>query len=276
MRDDCSGSTSNGGLLQTDWWPPGERAGYERAMRTAIFFCRNDHERRAPRLAFLTVALASCSASSAYPQDAHQQLQAGYAATSEQSRPYLLGSWDEKRDELASKGIVFDFFYIADLQANPAGGLRQTAAGWGRIRSTIDIDFGRLMERHGLTFHATGVWQFGRNLGADIGTVANPSGLASAHGARLDSFWIQKTFLENRALIRVGQFGGLDFFGDQEYGASYVIEPLNYAFGNLFSTTYESFAPAATPAALVQIIPWRTFYVKSAVLSGNRNPFTQD
>jgi porin len=91
-----------------------------------------------------------------------------------------------------------------------------------------------------------------------------------------DSFWIQQAFLKNRLLVRVGQLGGLDFFGDQEYGASYVIEPLNYAFGNLFSSTYESFAPAGTPAALIEVIPWRTVYVKSAVLSGNRNPFEQD
>jgi hypothetical protein len=31
-----------------------------------------------------------------------------------------------------------------------------------------------------------------------------------------------------------------------------------------------------TPAALIEVIPWRTVYVKSAVLSGNRNPFEQD
>jgi len=231
---------------------------------------------KAHHLVFLVFALFWCSAKETYPQDAHQQLQAGYPSPSEHTRSYLFGSWDGKRDELAAKGIVFDFFYIADLQANPVGGLRQTEAGWGRIRGTMDIDFGRLKDWHGLTFHATGVWQFGKNLGTDIGVLANPSGLANAHGVRMDSFWIQQAFLKNRLLVRVGQFGGLDFFGDQEYGASYVIEPLNYAFGNLFSSTYESFAPAGTPAALIEVIPWRTVYVKSAVLSGNRNPFEQD
>jgi len=231
---------------------------------------------KAGRLVFLVFALVWCSAKETYPQDAHEQLQAGYSSASEHTRSYLFGSWDGKRDELAAKGIVFDFFYIADLQANPVGGLRQTQAGWGRIRGTMDIDFGRLKDWNGLTFHATGVWQFGKNLGTDIGVLANPSGLANAHGVRMDSFWIQQAFLKNRLLVRVGQFGGLDFFGDQEYGASYVIEPLNYAFGNLFSSTYESFSPAGTPAALIEVIPWHTVYVKSAVLSGNRNPFEQD
>jgi porin len=245
-------------------------------MRNAGFYYRLNTARRVPRLAFLIFALACCSIRSAYPQDAHQQLQAGYLSASEHSRSYLFGNWDGKRDELASRGVVFDFFYIADLQANPVGGVRQSEACWGRVRGTMDIDFGRLMDWDGFTFHATGVWQFGKDLGTDMGTLANPSGLASAHGARVDSFWIQKTFFKNRALVRVGQFGGLDFFGEQEFGTSYVIEPLNYAFGNLFSTTYESFAPAGTPAAMIQIVPWRGVYLKSAVLSGNRNPFGQD
>ena len=241
-----------------------------------FFPLRLDPAKKAHCNAFLILVLAWCSAKQAYPQDAHQQLQAGYASNSQDSRSYFFGGWNGKRDELAGKGVDFDFFYIADFQANPVGGLQQDEAGWNRIRATMDIDFGRLLHRRGLTLHATEVWQFGRNLGTDIGTLANPSGLANAHGIRLDSFWVQQALFKNRLFVRVGQFGGLDFFGNQEYGTAYVMEPLNYAFGNLFSTTYESFSPASTPAALIQVVPWRTLYVKSAVLSGNRNPFKQD
>jgi carbohydrate-selective porin OprB len=122
----------------------------------------------------------------------------------------------------------------------------------------MDVDFGKLADWNGLTFHVTGLWQFGGNLGADMGTLANPSGLVSAHTTRLDSFWLQQAFLRNRLFLRAGQFAGLDFYGNQEYGASYLIEPLDYAFGNLFPTTYESFNPAGTPAAEIQVIPWRS------------------
>jgi hypothetical protein len=55
-----------------------------------------------------------------------------------------------------------------------------------------------------------------------------------------------------------------------------VIEPFDYALGHLFSTTHESFDPAATPAVLIEVVPWRTLYVKSAVLAGNRNPYEHD
>jgi len=191
-------------------------------------------------------------------------------------RQYLFGDWAGERSRLAAKGVTFDFFYITDLQANSAGGEQQDEAGWGRLRGTIDIDFGKLTDWNGLTFHATGLWQFGTNLGAEIGTLANPSGLVSAHATRLDSFWLQQAFFHNRLIVRAGQFAGLDFYGVQEYGASYLIEPMDYALGNLFPTTFESFDPAATPAFEVRVGLVRNVYVKSAVLAGNRDPYHQD
>jgi|HubBroStandDraft_2_1064218.scaffolds.fasta_scaffold24448_4 porin len=192
------------------------------------------------------------------------------------SRQYLFGDWGGKRTALEEKGIKFDFFYITDLQANPSGGLQQTQAGWERLRGSIDINFDRLIQWQGLSFHATGLWQSGANLGGKIGTLANPSDLVSAHTTRLDSFWLQQLFLNNKLRIRAGQLAGLDFYGNQEYGGSWLIEPLGYAFGNLFSSIYESFNPAGTPGAEVRFAPARSFYLKSAVLAGNRNPYQQD
>jgi porin len=172
--------------------------------------------------------------------------------------------------------VTFDLFFVADLQANPVGGLKQTEAGWGRIRGTMDIDFGRLTDWNGLTFHVTGLWQFGGNLGAQIGTIANPSGLVSAHTTRLDSFWLQQAFLHNHLFVKAGQLAGLDFYGNQTYGASYVIEPLDYAYGNLFTNTFESFNPAGTPGVQVRVQPTHDLYFTAAVISGNRDPYQQD
>jgi carbohydrate-selective porin OprB len=192
------------------------------------------------------------------------------------SRQHLFGDWGGERTALAEKGIAFDFFYITDLEANPTGGLQQAQAGWERLRGTVDINFDRLIRWQGLSFHATGLWQSGANLGAKIGTLANPSDLVSAHTTRLDSFWVQQLFLNNKLRIRAGQLAGLDFYGNQDYGGSWLIEPLGYAFGNLFSSIFESFNPAGTPGAEVRFAPKRSFYVKSAVMSGNRDPYHQD
>jgi porin len=192
------------------------------------------------------------------------------------SRKYALGDWGGARSTLEEKGIVFDLFYITDLQANPSGGLEQTRAGWERFRGTVDVNFDRMISWQGLSFHATGLWQSGGNLGGKIGTLANPSDLVSQHTTRLDSFWVQQVFLNNRIRLRAGQLAGLDFYGNQEYGGTWLMEPLGYAFGNLFSSIFESFNPAGVPGAEILYAPTTHFYVKSSVMSGNRNPYQQD
>ncbi|HYL85467.1 MAG TPA: carbohydrate porin [Candidatus Angelobacter sp.] len=226
---------------------------------------------------WLAVLLLLCSATRTFAQAATPAPDNDDGSgSSSQPRQYLFGNWGGERTSLASRGVTFDFFYVADLLSNPVGGLEQANTGWGRARGTMDIDFGKLMEWKGLTFHATGLWQFGGNLGADMGTLANPSGLVSAHALRLDSFWLQQALFHDRLFIRAGQFAGLDFYGNQEFGASYLIEPLDYALGNLFPTTFESFDPAATPAVELRYFPVGDFYLKSAVLAGNRDPYQQD
>src|SRR5258706_1003950 len=167
------------------------------------------------------------------------------------SRQYLFGDWGGERSALAEKGIAFDFFYITDMQANPSGGLQQTYAGWERTRGTVDINFDKMIQWQGLSFHATGLWQSGANLGGKIGALANPSDLVGQNRTRLDSFWVQQLFLHNRVRIRAGQLAGLDFYGNQEYGGTRLIQPLRYAFGNLFNSVFELFNPASTPGAEV-------------------------
>ena len=191
-------------------------------------------------------------------------------------RQYLFGDWGGKRTALEEKGVKLDFFYIADLEANPSGGMEQTKAGWERIRGTIDINFDQMMKWQGFRFHATGLWQVGANLGAKIGTLANPSDLVSAHTTRLDSFWLEQNFLNSKIRLRAGQLAGLDFYGNQEYGGSWLIEPMGYAFGNLFTSIFESFNPAGTPGAEARFTPTRNFYLKTAVMAGNRDPYKQD
>ena len=192
------------------------------------------------------------------------------------SRQHLFGDWGGERTALAEKGLTFDFFYISDMEANPTGGLEQVQAGWMRIRGTMGLNFDRLISWQGLSIHATGLWQSGANLGAKIGTLANPSDLVSAHTTRLDSFWVQQLLFSDKLRIRAGQLAGLDFYGNQDYGGSWLIEPMGYAFGNLFGSIFESFNPAGTPGAEIKFAPTKSFYVKSSVMSGNRDPYHQD
>src|SRR5208282_2005590 len=94
----------------------------------------------------LALLLLLCSASETFAQNKPDQNAADEGSAAHHDRSYLFGDWGGKRSELAKRGIVFDFFYVSDLQANPVGGLQQTQVGWGRIRGTMDIDFGKLTD----------------------------------------------------------------------------------------------------------------------------------
>jgi porin len=186
---------------------------------------------------------------------------------------HLLRDWDGLRTRLLERGVRFDFQYISDTLWGFNSQQKPQFASWNRFRATVDIDFGALAGQDGLYFHATGLTQGGGNLGQDLGLLTGPSGMASANTTRLDSWWIEKRWLDERVVVRVGQFAGQDFYGTQHYGASFIFEPMGYALGNL-STTFETFDPFSTPAAEIRIVPTDHLYLKSMVMAGDPSPFT--
>src|SRR5205807_7546181 len=52
------------------------------------------------------------------------------------------------------KGIKFSATYVADVMANPTGGLHQGAVYEGRLNLAIDLDLAKLAGARGLSFHA--------------------------------------------------------------------------------------------------------------------------
>ena len=188
---------------------------------------------------------------------------------------HLLGEWGGERSRLLERGVRFDFQYISDTLWNIKSEQKERAAMWNRIRGTVDIDFGALVDQPGLYFHATGLWQAGGNLGAYLGLLTSPSGMSSANTFRLDSWWLEKRWLNERLTARVGQFAGQDFYGAQHYAASFIFEAMGYALGNLFNT-FESFDPPSTPAMEIRVAPLQHFYVKSMVEAEDRDPFAHN
>jgi len=57
-----------------------------------------------------------------------------------------------------------------------------------------------------------------------------------------------------------------DFYSSQLFGSSFIFEPLQYGFGNLFST-YESFDPPSTLRLKCASIPASHFYIKYMVFA---------
>jgi porin len=184
----------------------------------------------------------------------------------------LTGNWFGERSRLQERGVDFDFEYISDSLWNIKSDKNERLASWNRGRGTVDIDFGKLIGQQGLSFHATALWQGGGNLGTYLGTETSPSGMSSYNLFRLDSWWVRKAWLKNRIAVRIGQFAGQDFYGDQDYGTSFIFEPMGYALSNL-STTFETGSPGSTPALELSAVPVRNVYVASMVLAGDRLAF---
>jgi porin len=188
--------------------------------------------------------------------------------------PYLLGDWGGTRTWLAERGVQFNFGYVSDTLWGFEH-QRNSFASWNRFRTTVDIDFGALAGLDGWYFHATGLAQGTANLGQALGLLTGPSGLVSFSTIRLDSWWIEKRWLDDRIAVRVGQFAGQDFYGNAQYGSSFIIDPLNYSLGNL-GTTFETDNPFATPAAEIRIAPLEHFYLKTMVMAGDPSPVTSN
>jgi carbohydrate-selective porin OprB len=191
------------------------------------------------------------------------------------SQDHLLGDWCGLRTRLQERGVRFDFQYVSDTLWGFKNQQSPQFASWNRFRATVDIDFGKLAGQYGLYFHATGLTQGGGNLGQDLGLLTGPSSLVSANTTRLDSWWIEKRWLDDRIAIRVGQFAGQDFYGNARYGESFINGPMGYALGNL-STTFETANPFATPAAEIRIVPIDHLYLKSMVMAGDPSPLTSN
>jgi len=221
-------------------------------------------------------ARTACSQESSRPA-AHEDTLGGPDShgTSQGLPQYLLGDWGGGRERLLARGVRFDLQYVSDSLGNVEGGKTDHFYVWNRIRATADIDFGRLNGPGGVYVHVTGLWQTGGNLGRYLGLLTSPSGMSSENTFRLDSWWIEKRWSDDRITARAGQFAGQDFYGAQHYAASFIFEPMGYALGNLF-TTVESFDPPSTPAVEIRVVPRSAVYVKSMVLAGDPSPFSHN
>ncbi len=185
---------------------------------------------------------------------------------------HLSGDWGGARSKLKKQGVDFDFEYISDSLWNIKSTQNERLASWNRGRGTVDIDLGALAHKPGWYFHATALWQGGGNLGTYLGTETSPSGMSSYNLFRLDSWWFEKQWRHDRVAMRVGQFAGQDFYGNQHYGTSFIFEPMGYALSNL-NTTYETGSPGSTPAVELTVAPIHNVYLASTLLAGDRKAF---
>ena len=191
-----------------------------------------------------------------------------------EKRAELLDDNSGLRGALKTAGVDFDVEYINYYHNIVSGNAsRGQDNDWGRIRFTMDVDFSKLAHLDGLSFHFSAINQSGANIGRTLGSYSNPDNLASSQSTRVDTYWLQQKLFDGVVVLRLGQLAQQDDYGVQEYASSFVMEPLGFAFGNLFDNVTATFDPASKPGFELRVYPYGGFYAKSMVQAGDPDPY---
>ena len=191
------------------------------------------------------------------------------------AQEHLFGDWGGARSRLLERGLKLGLLYAGDQLWNLRSRQKERLAVWTRVRGTVDWDIGRNADGPAVSVHATAVWQGGGNLGTYLGTISGPSGIASENTFRLDSWWLERRFLNRHVAFRAGQFAAQDSYGEQFFGASFVFEPFQYGLGNRGAVD-ESFDPPSTPAAELRVLLPAHTYAKAIVFAADHTPYTHN
>ena len=184
---------------------------------------------------------------------------------------------EEQRRQLEQQGLRVNVQYDADALAAPTGVDPTAETWWGRIRVTIDVNFGKFTPDKGLVAHFTSLWQYGTNIGGTnyVDSYANPSSLASQHVFRAAEYSLSQYLFKDHIQFRGGKIATWDSYGVQEYGQSFINEPMGYAF-NTFINTYMTYDPGGTPAFEIRVLPDHHWYAKAVVFSQEKKPYIID
>ena len=183
----------------------------------------------------------------------------------------------DRRTQLEQQGLRVNVQYVADALAAPTGVNPTPENWWGRIRVTIDANLGKFTPDKGLGAHITSLWQYGTNIGGTdyVNSYANPSSLASQHVFRAAEYSLSQYLFHDHVEFRGGKMATWNSYGVQEYGESFVNEPMGYAF-NTFINTYMTYDPGGTPAFEMRLLPDHRWYTKAVVFSQEKSPYVID
>ncbi len=103
-------------------------------------------------------------------------------------------------------GIKFSLSYVGEALGNVAGGMRRGAVYDGRLNAAVDLDFGKLAGRPGLTFHANLFEIHGDGLSrCCIGNLITVSSIEALSTLRLYEMWLEQKFSNDKFSLRAGQ-----------------------------------------------------------------------
>lgn len=186
-------------------------------------------------------------------------------------RDTLTGDWGGFRTHLADLGINFNPVYTGEVMSEAAGGHAGNRTIYDHnLNLPLTVDLEKAIGWRGATFHANAFWLAGRSLTDDcIGDLANISNISAYPTWRLNELWLEQTFWDKKASIKIGSLAtDADFFVP-ETSALFI----NSSFG-CFSLVAANLPnppiyPVAAPGVRFWVQPDPHLYFQAAIYDGD-------
>jgi porin len=175
------------------------------------------------------------------------------------------------RSALEKAGITYSLTYIGEVLGNVSGGMRRGSIYEGRLDFQVDADLSKLAGWEGATIHAQAFQIHGHGLSRYyLGNLMTASGIEALPSTRLFELWLEQSFADGKAALKVGQLAADTEFLTSQYGALFV----NATFGwpAITGVNLPSGGPAyplATPGARLKLAPVEGFTLLAAVFNGD-------
>jgi porin len=174
------------------------------------------------------------------------------------------------RKWLGEHGVVYGLEYTNDVLANVHGGLRTGMIDQGKVQGILTVDLEKLAGWNGLSFftnffqiHNTG--RIRRDYVGGLNTIA---AIEAVPSTRLSEIWLEQSFANGKADLRVGQLAADSEFFFSELSTMFLqsdwptIAAVNLPSGG---AAY----PLSTPGVRLTVEPAKNVWLRVAVLNGD-------
>jgi porin len=180
----------------------------------------------------------------------------------------LTGDWKGLRKKLEDDGFKVTPTYTALVIGNPSGGARQGVVSDGLVNLALDFDLEKMTagDVDGLIIHANALYLYGPSLSKeDVGDLSGTTSISGYNTIRLQELWLEKSFLNQRLSIRIGNMAVDNEFFQSPSSALFVNNTfVDFAlFGD--NIINAPLFPVASPGVRLKLMPTSNTYVMAGV-----------
>jgi len=181
----------------------------------------------------------------------------------------MSGDWGGFRKQLGDDGFTISPSFTSANMGNPVGGMRQAFTADGVFNVQLDFDLEKMSDGDvtGLLIHTNALYIYGQDLSQQyIGDFSIVSPISAYNTVRLQELWLQKSFLDDRLMLRAGNLAiDNDFFVSSSsslYLNSMICTMITPIAINAPNTPAY---PIASPGVRLQFLPTPETYVMTGV-----------